>query len=49
MHSIALASVAKILVEVVMLPVTIRIAAWLKNREMVDVFDTETDFNPLKF
>jgi uncharacterized integral membrane protein (TIGR00697 family) len=48
-QSIALASVAKILVEVVMLPVTIRTAEWLKDREKVDVFDTETDFNPLKF
>jgi uncharacterized integral membrane protein (TIGR00697 family) len=49
MQSIALASVAKIVVEVVMLPVTIRTAEWLKSREKVDVFDTDTDFNPLKF
>jgi uncharacterized integral membrane protein (TIGR00697 family) len=48
-QSIALASAVKIGVEVVMLPVTIRFAEWLKNREGVDVFDTETDFNPLKF
>ncbi len=46
---IALASVAKIVVEIAMLPATIRTAAWLKNREKVDVLDTETDFSPLHF
>lgn len=48
-QSILLASIAKIVVEVVMLPVTITVSKWLKKREGVDVFDTATDFNPLKF
>lgn len=48
-RSIALASVAKIVVEIVMLPVTIRVAEWLKRREGIDFYDAETDFNPLKF
>ena len=47
-QSILVASAAKIAVEVVMLPVTIRFSAWLKMRENVDVFDTHTNFNPLK-
>lgn len=48
LQSIVLASAAKIAVEVVMLPITIRVSTWLKMKENVDVFDTETDFNPLK-
>lgn len=48
-QSILFASVAKVLVEIVMLPFTIRFANWLKVREGVDTFDTQTDFNPLRF
>ena len=49
LQSIAMASLAKIAVEVVMLPFTIRFSNWLKKKESIDVFDTQTDFNPLKF
>lgn len=35
-------------VEVVMLPVTYRVVAFLKKREKVDAYDKKTDFNPLK-
>ena len=48
-QSILLASAVKVMVEIVMLPFTIRFANWLKKREGVDVFDSHTDFNPLKF
>lgn len=34
-------------VEVVMLPVTYRVIAWLKRKENVDIYDKETDFTPL--
>ena len=36
----------KTLVEIVMLPVTYRIVAFLKAREQEDYFDRRTDFNP---
>jgi len=38
----------KILIEIVLLPITYRVVAWLKKKEEVDHYDTETDFNPLK-
>ena len=38
--------VFKLLVEVVLLPVTYRVVAWLKKVEQVDHFDTDTNFNP---
>jgi uncharacterized integral membrane protein (TIGR00697 family) len=38
----------KIVVEIVLLPVTTRIVAWLKKEEEVDFFDTETDFRPIR-
>lgn len=38
----------KILVEVILLPVTYRVVSWLKKKEEVDYFDTETNFNPIK-
>src|SRR3989338_6956742 len=38
----------KILVEIILLPVTYRVAGWLKKREEVDYYDTNTNFNPLK-
>ena len=34
-------------VEVVMLPVTYRVIAWLKRKEGVDIYDKKTDFTPL--
>ena len=36
----------KTLVEIVMLPVTYRIVAFLKQNDGVDYYDRETDFNP---
>lgn len=38
----------KILTEVVLLPITCRVAGWLKKKEEVDYYDTNTNFNPLK-
>ena len=38
----------KILVEVILLPVTYRVVGWLKRKEEEDYYDTETDFNPIK-
>lgn len=46
-ESILMASGAKILVEIIMVPVTVRVANWLKRVEGVDFYDTETNFNPL--
>ncbi len=40
--------VFKVGVEVVFLPVTYAVVAWLKRAEQEDYFDTETDFNPFK-
>jgi len=37
----------KIGVEIVCLPVTYRVIAYLKRRESIDYYDTRTDFNPL--
>ena len=48
LKSILVASIAKIAVETVMVPVTIRVGLWLKKVENVDVYDRHTDFNPLK-
>jgi uncharacterized integral membrane protein (TIGR00697 family) len=48
-ESIALASLMKVGVEIALLPLSIRVSIWLKKSEGVDVFDTATDFNPLKF
>jgi uncharacterized integral membrane protein (TIGR00697 family) len=46
--SILMGSVVKICVEIVMLPVTLKISAKLKEVEHVDFYDDHTDFNPLK-
>lgn len=40
--------VFKVFIEVVFLPLTGFLTKWLKNKEGIDVFDTNTDFNPLK-
>lgn len=47
LNSVLLASVAKVVVEIVMLPATIRFANWLKKKEGIDVYDKKTNFNPL--
>lgn len=39
--------VFKVGVEVVMLPVTYRVIAWLKRAEAVDAYDKKTNFTPL--
>jgi queuosine precursor transporter len=40
--------VVKTLVEIIFLPVTVRIVDALKQAEHEDYFDGETDFNPFK-
>ena len=47
--SIIAASLAKVGVEMLLLPLTLKISLWLKRIENVDFFDTETNFNPLRF
>src|SRR5580693_10742689 len=47
--SIVVASVAKVTVELILLPVTLKVSLWLKRIENVDYFDKTTNFNPLKF
>jgi uncharacterized integral membrane protein (TIGR00697 family) len=47
--SIIVASLAKVSVELILLPVTLKISSWLKRSENVDFFDNATNFNPLKF
>ena len=49
MGSILLASLAKTAVEIVLLPVTIRVAKKLKKIEGIDFYDNKTNFNPMKF
>lgn len=46
--SIIAGAVAKTVVEIVMLPLTIRIVQKTKRIEGIDHFDTDTNFNPLK-
>ena len=47
--SIAVASLTKVSVELLFLPVTLKVSTWLKRIENVDYFDKGTNFNPLKF
>lgn len=47
--SILAASVIKVAMELILLPITLKISLWLKRVESVDYFDRVTDFNPLKF
>ena len=47
--SIVVASLTKVSVELILLPVTLKISLWLKSIENVDYFDNATNFNPLKF
>jgi len=48
-ESILVASLTKVSVELLLLPVTIKLSLWLKRIENVDYFDKATNFNPLKF
>jgi queuosine precursor transporter len=48
-ESIVLASFTKVSVELLLLPVTLKVSLWLKRIESVDYFDKGTNFNPLKF
>lgn len=45
---IAFNFVFKVSVEVLMTPVTYKVVGFLKAREQVDVYDTETDFTPFR-
>jgi uncharacterized integral membrane protein (TIGR00697 family) len=47
--SIVVASLTKVSVELLLLPLTLKVALWLKRIENADYFDKATDFNPLKF
>jgi queuosine precursor transporter len=47
--SIVVAALTKVSVEIIFLPITLRISLWLKRMENVDYFDKGTNFNPLKF
>ncbi|HXN74411.1 MAG TPA: queuosine precursor transporter [Candidatus Acidoferrales bacterium] len=47
--SIVVATLVKVSVELIFLPVTLKISLWLKRMENVDYFDRATNFNPLKF
>jgi hypothetical protein len=47
--SIVVASLTKVTVELLLLPVTLKVSLWLKRIENVDYFDKGTNFNPLKF
>jgi uncharacterized integral membrane protein (TIGR00697 family) len=48
-ESIVVASLTKVSVEFLLLPVTLKVCLWLKRIENVDYFDKGTNFNPLKF
>ena len=37
----------KVMVEVIFTPVTYKVVAFLKEREKMDYYDRDTDFNPL--
>jgi len=47
--SIVVASITKVTVELLLLPVTLKVSLWLKRIENVDYFDRGTNFNPLTF
>jgi uncharacterized integral membrane protein (TIGR00697 family) len=36
----------KIAIEILLTPITIRVILWLKKQENIDVYDTDTNFNP---
>jgi queuosine precursor transporter len=47
--SIVVAGLTKVTVELVLLPITLKVFLRLKRIENVDYFDKGTNFNPLKF
>jgi uncharacterized integral membrane protein (TIGR00697 family) len=47
--STVVASVTKVSVELLLLPVTLKVSLWLKRIENIDYFDKTTNFNPLNF
>ena len=47
--SIVVASLTKVTVELLLVPVTLKVSLWLKRIENVDYFNKGTNFNPLKF
>ena len=47
--SILVASLTKVSVELLLLPLTLKVSLWLKRAENIDHFDRATNFNPLKF
>ena len=47
--SIVVASLTKVSVELLVLPVTLKVSLGLKRTDDVDYFDKRTNFNPLKF
>ena len=47
--SVVVATLTKVSVELLLLPVTLKVSLWLKKIENVDFFDKRTNFNPLKF
>jgi queuosine precursor transporter len=47
--SIVVASLTKVSVELLLLPITLKVSLRLKTIENVDYFDKGTNFNPLKF
>lgn len=38
----------KIVIEIILLPLTYKVVAWLKKKENEDYYDKDTNFNPLK-
>jgi uncharacterized integral membrane protein (TIGR00697 family) len=47
--SIVVASLTMVIVELILLPATLKMSLWLKRIENVDYFDRATNFNPLRF
>lgn len=39
----------KVVIEIVLTPITIRVIQWLKQEEGLDIYDTDTNFNPFAF
>lgn len=47
-NAVIMATLAKTIVEIVMLPITRPVIAWVKRAEHEDYYDVGTDFNPFK-
>ena len=48
LHAILISWLVKIIVEAAMTPVTYMVTSWLKQKENIDHYDRETNFNPFK-